>query len=440
MSWWAKFGYHMSEELALFGGNPLISNTFPRFNTIDDSEILAAVRVIQSGNLSSFVGAPGENFYGGHEVLSFEKSFSQKFGVANAISVNSWTSGLWTIFGSLDLEPGSEVLVSTWTMAATATVILHWGLIPVFVDIDPNTFNLDIEDAEKKITKKTRAIISPDIFGLSADCVKLQQLCEIHGLFLVSDSAQSPLAMDGAGNLTSSLCHIGGFSLNYHKHIHTGEGGVVVTQNDALAERVRMLRNHGEVAVGFGNSFHRQQRGILGMNLRMGEIEAAIGKVQLDKLDIVLESRRRAAYQLIDGLSELDGLRLPFIPKGYIHSFYVLGFVLEFKFNPDLPSRSKIIEALKAEGVPGIFAGYQNIHKLPLFEKQFALGKFGWPYSLIGRRRRKELASVSLNVAENFHNRLFFGLNLCAYRYTDTEVKLIICAFEKVWRNLSSLK
>jgi perosamine synthetase len=430
----------MFDSLAVLGGDPVITNPFERFNSFDEQEEFAVKEVLQSRNLSSYLGAPGEYFYGGPEVLRFEKLFSEQFQVANSVSLNSWTSGLWAIFGALDLEPGSEVIVSTWTMAATATTILHWGLIPVFVDIDPKTFNIDLEDVKNRLTAQTRAIVSPDIFGLSAYNAELRSFCDSNNLILISDSAQSPLATDEVGNLTGKLCHIGGFSLNYHKHIHTGEGGVVVTEDFKLAERVRMLRNHGEVAVGFGNDFQKRQRGILGMNLRMGEIEAAIGVVQLSKLKAVIQTRRRAARQLISGLSGLDGLRLPFIPNGYQHSFYVLGLVLDHETNPKLPSREVLLNALRAEGIPGLLSGYQNIHKLPLFERQFAIGKSGWPYSILDTRRRRELRLTKLDIAEKYHSETFFGINMCAYRYDESEVRQLIDAFTKVWRGLELLK
>lgn len=430
----------MAESLAILGGNPTIKVPFKKFNTFDDREELAVQRVLRSGNLSSYLGAPGEFFYGGQEVLEFESLFCEQFQVRNSVSLNSWTSGLWAIFGALDLEPGSEILVSTWTMAATATTILHWGLIPVFVDIDSKTFNVDLEDVKSKLTPQTRALVSPDIFGLSADNAALRSFCDLNNLYLVSDSAQSPLATDGEGNLTGTLCHIGGFSLNYHKHIHTGEGGVVVTQNTELAERVRMLRNHGEVAVGFGSDFHKEQRGILGMNLRLGEIEAALGKVQLSKLDPIVKARRRASEQLISGLSDLGGLCIPFIPDGYKHSFYVLGLLLDYEANSHLPPRAILIDALKAEGVSGVASGYQNIHKLPLFKNQFSIGHSGWPYSLLDDERRQALKLTNLPLAERYHSQSFFGINMCAHSYNESEVQQVLDAFKKVWKNLKQLK
>lgn len=430
----------MSDPLALFGGEPSIRHSFPRFNSFDQQEEEAALRVLRSGNLSSYLGAPGYNFYGGKEVLDFEEAFSLKFHVNHSISVNSWTSGLWAIMGALDLEPGSEVLVSSWTMAATATTILHWGLIPVFVDIDVQTFNVDFNDVVSKTTEKTKAILSPDIFGLSADNLRLREWCDSKGIYLVSDSAQSPLATDELGNFTSTLSHIGGFSLNYHKHIHTGEGGVVVTNDSTLAERVRMLRNHGEVAVEFGTDLQKRQRGILGMNLRMGEIEAAIGSVQLQKIDNLIGSRRAAGLYLSDGLKNFLGLEVAHIPPGYRHSFYVCGLILNYDSNPHLPSRDTLISALRAEGVPGLMSGYQNIHNLSLFRKQFSIGLDGWPYSILTNSRRSELVETKLPVAEKYHDELFFGFNMCAHNYSNSEVDQILFAFAKVWKNLKLLQ
>jgi dTDP-4-amino-4,6-dideoxygalactose transaminase len=430
----------VSQDLALFGGKRAIQDAFPKFNSFDEREEAAALKVIRSANLSSFLGAPGSNFYGGEEVIRFEEAFSAKFKVSHSISLNSWTSGLWAIMGALDLEPGSEVLVSTWTMAATATTILHWGLIPVFVDIDAATFNVDFNDIVSKTTDKTRAIVSPDIFGLSAENVKLRDWCDRHKIYLVSDSAQSPLATDEFGNLTSTLSHIGGFSLNYHKHIHTGEGGVVVTNSTELAERVRMLRNHGEVAVGHGDDFQKRQRGILGMNLRMGEIEAAIGSVQLTKVEGIVHSRRRAGILLNEGLSNLPGLKTTFIPENYQHSFYVSGFLLDYKDEPLLPSRDVLIAALRAEGVPALMSGYQNIHKLPLFRGQNAIGLDGWPYSLLPESRREKIVNAELSLAEIYHNQTFFGMNMCSHNFVDSEIEQIVFAFQKIWKNLKSFQ
>jgi perosamine synthetase len=428
----------VKSELALLGGSPLINQPLTPYSTMDSQEIEAVAEVIRGGTLSSFIGHPGVGFYGGKTVRKFEEAFGSVFGFEHAISVNSWTSGLWCIIGALDLNPGTEAITSTWTMAATATTMLHWGVIPVFVDINPRTFNLDVAAVEAAITPQTRIVVSPDIFGLSADNLELRKLCDRYGLLLVSDSAQSPLGLDSHGNRTSTLADIGGFSLNYHKHIHTGEGGVIVTNRNDLAERVKMLRNHGEVAVAFGDSFQRQQRGILGMNLRMGEIEAALGLSQLQKLERAIDSRIEAAENLTKAIFALEGLITPYIPSGYRHVYYVFGMLLKSTITTKV-SRKIIIEALRAEGVP-VFSGYQNIHRLPLFSENLAIGDLGWPYSALSENRREFLSSISLEIAETYHRESFLGLNMCAFEYSPSEIELIGQAFRKVWDHLADLE
>ncbi len=237
------------QQLALLGGEPCINHQFPDYNSIGHREIESATRVLKSGKLSQFVGSSGEFFFGGNSVKSMESAWSEFFKTGFAVSSNSWTSGLWLAIGALGLEPGSEVIVSSWTMAATATTILHWNLIPVFADIDGASFNLNPVDVESRVTKRTRAIVSPDIFGQSADIESLKIICEKYDLMLVSDTAQSPGAKRN-GYLAGTASDIGGFSLNYHKHIHSGEGGVAVTNSPKLAQRMQLLRNHGEVVGG----------------------------------------------------------------------------------------------------------------------------------------------------------------------------------------------
>ena len=141
-----------------------------------EEEIAAANRVLRSGVLSAFIGAPGPGFYGGPEVQALEREAAERFGVKHVVSVNSWTSGLVAAMGAIGLEPGDEVIVTPWTMVATATAILHWNAIPVFADIDPQTFNIDPNAVEAAITPRTRAIAAVDIFGQSADMPALRLL------------------------------------------------------------------------------------------------------------------------------------------------------------------------------------------------------------------------------------------------------------------------
>ena len=141
------------------------NNTFKRYNSIGNKELLAATKVIKKGNLSSFIGAWGNNFYGGEYVRKFEKNCESFFNVKYAVAVNSWTSGLIASVGAIGIEPGDEVILPTWTMSACAMSILHWNAIPVFADIDKETFTIDPKSIVKNISKKTRAILAVDIFG-----------------------------------------------------------------------------------------------------------------------------------------------------------------------------------------------------------------------------------------------------------------------------------
>lgn len=424
------------DRLALRGGIPLIQRPFVGYSTIDETDALEVQRVMRSGFLSRFIGDAGEYFLGGPEIRSFEENFAEKFKVNHSISVNSWTSGLWVAIGALELDPGSEVITSSWTMAATATTLLHWNVVPVFADIDRRTFNLDPTDVESKVTSRTIAIVCPDIFGQSADIEALLKICSKYGLSLVSDTAQAPFAIRN-GYYAGTASHIGGYSFNYHKHIHTGEGGMLVTNDSSLADRMQLLRNHGEVVIS-RRPKEEHQYGILGMNMRLGEIEGAIGKNQLLKLDNAVASRQRAAERFAIGVQDLVGLETPFVESENSHVYYVFGMQLDFiKLGV---TRGKVIEALKAEGVPGLVVGYQNLHNLPLFSEQLTYRNNPLPYNLLSPKRAIELRNQSLPTAEMLHNETFFGINWCAYVFSDPEVDLLIEAFHKVWANLDSIR
>ena len=423
-------------RLSLFGGIPVIKETLERYSTIDKTDRDVITRVVDSGSLSQFIGDAGEYFLGGPEVRKFEEAFSRSFNVKYSISVNSWTSGLWAAIGALELEPGTEVITSPWTMAATATTILHWNLVPVFADIDEHTFNLNPLSVEEKITTRTRAIVSPDIFGQSANIESLLKICEKYNLFLISDSAQSPMAKRN-GYFAGSASHIAGFSFNYHKHIHTGEGGMIITKDPYLADRLQLLRNHGEVALSRRNT-GAEFYGIMGMNMRLGEIEAALGTNQLTKLAAAVSSRRSAANRFSESIASLPGLSTPYIEEGNDHVYYLYGIKIDQ--NITRVPRNRIIEALRAEGVPAVMAGYQNLHTLPLFRDQLTYRNNPLPYSLLSSKRARELRKPFLPVAETLHNKTFLGINWCAHKLSNSDVDMVAEAFHKVWANLELLR
>lgn len=270
----------MTERLALHGGAPAIPRALEGFRSMGEDEVAAAARVIRSGVLSAYIGAPGEGFLGGREVRAFEAQAADYFGVAHAVTVNSWTSGLVAAVGAISVEPGDEIITTPWTMSATAMAILHWNAIPVFADIEPQAFNIDPANVERLIGPRTRAILAADIFGQSANMPALRAIADRHGLKLITDTAQAPGGRAGTA-FTGTLADIGGFSLNYHKHIHCGEGGILVTNDDRLAQRMRLIRNHAESVVSSNDP--AELANMIGHNLRMGEIECAIASVQLTR-------------------------------------------------------------------------------------------------------------------------------------------------------------
>ena len=419
--------------LALHGGPKTIAVELEAFKSMGEDEVDAAARVIRSGVLSAFIGAPGEFFLGGTEVRAFEAKAAAYFGVRHAITVNSWTSGLVAAVGAIGVEPGDEIITTPWTMSATAMAILHWNAIPVFADIDPVTFNIDPAAVEALIGPRTRAILAADIFGQTADMAALRAIADRHGVKLITDTAQSPGARID-GDFTGTLADIGGFSLNYHKHIHCGEGGILVTNDDGLAARLQLIRNHAESVIKSDDPAALSN--MIGHNFRLGEIESAIASVQLDKLDGRVASRQRVADQLNAGLAGLRGLTTPVVAAGATHVYYVYGMTLD----PAAigVSRARLVEALKAEGVGGLMAGYQNLHLLPVFRNKIAFGSKGFPWTIADRDIG--YGPGLCPVAEKLHNETFLGLAICVYELPPEDVDQIVAAFQKVWANLDSLR
>jgi dTDP-4-amino-4,6-dideoxygalactose transaminase len=401
---------------------------FKKFNSFDELETSAVLDVLASGVLSKFLGEQGSDFNGGPNILAMEKSFSNYFGVEHAISFNSWTSGLIAAIGSLDIEPGDEVIVSPWTMSASATSILHWNAIPIFADIDSETYCLDLDSVESKINSRTKAIMNVDIFGQSGNVEGLMSLGEKYGLKIISDTAQAPGALRH-GKKAGTLGDLGGFSLNYHKHIHCGEGGVLVTDNSSLAERARLIRNHAESVIE-GNSA-KNLSNMLGHNFRMNEIEAAIANVQLKKLDSIVHERQSQAMALTQRLSHLPGLRTPKVDRGNSHVYYMYAMQID----PDLGIDKFTLVAKLAEfGIPNISTSYRNLHLLPLFQKKIAYGKEGYPWTSSRARKNISYLKGICPKAEELQDRTYFGFYINEFDLAVSDVDFIGEMFQKTWK------
>jgi perosamine synthetase len=425
---------NLNQPLALMGGESVIRYKFTKYNSIGSEEVEAAKRVIESGVLSQYLGCWHPDFYGGPKVQEFEEQCARYFNVKHAITVNSWTSGLIAAIGAIDIEPGDEVIVSPWTMSASATAIMHWNAIPVFADIDRSTFNLDPKSIEKNISPYTKAIIVPDIFGQSAPMDEIMAIARKHNLRVISDTAQAPGAKY-KDRFAGTCADIGGYSLNYHKHMHTGEGGILVTNDGDLADRMRLIRNHAEVVV--GDMGIQNLANMIGFNFRLGEIECAIGIEQLKKLNRLVGDRQKLAKQLDNGLCNLKGLEIPVVSLDCTHVYYV--YPLKVNSAELGVSRDLIHQALTAEGVE-LVNRYQNIHLLPMYQKKIAYGSSGFPWSSDICRRDITYSKGICPVAEELQDQSYLGIGLCQYAYNTADVNLIISAFQKVWNRLDDLR
>lgn len=426
----------MNEKLALFGGHKSLKKTPPFYNPIGEEEISAVNRVLQSGVLSDFIGANGVKFYGGEQVRGFEKSFAEYCGVKHAVSVNSLTSGLICAIGAIGVEPGDEVIVPPWTMSASATCILVWNAIPVFADIDEQSFNISLAAIKQKLSSRTRAIVVPSIFGNPAELDAIVAFAKQNKLYVIEDAAQAPGTIY-KNHYVGTWGDIGGFSFNYHKHVHCGEGGICVTNDDRLAERMRLIRNHAEAVISDRKEGEDAAElvNMIGFNFRLGEMEAAIAREQLKKMDILVERRFELAQRLNRGLADLPGLHLPWPQADASHAYYVYGMRLE-----NLPiAKARLIEALTAEGVPGLGARYVNIHMYAMYQRKIAYGSSGFPWSVAQHPELTDYSAGSCPVAEKLNRETYIGLALCQYDFTDGWIDQIISAFHKVWNNFEAL-
>lgn len=407
---------------ALLGGPPAIAGPIPPYRTVGPEEEAAAARVLKSGVLSAFFGSAGPSFLGGPEVRRFETAWSERFEVAHSISVNSATSGLIAAVGACGIGPDDEVIVPPFSMSATAACVRVWGATPVFADVRPDTFNLDPADVERNITPRTRAILAVNLMGQPADLDELLGLARPRGIRVIEDNAQAPGARY-RGRLAGTVGDLGVFSLNCHKVIQTGEGGVVCTRDADLAQRVQLIRNHGEGVVRELGYSNRPEQ-ILGFNFRLGELEAAIGFEQLRKLDRLTAPRVRIAQALNERLRRLPGLRVPEAAADRSHVYYTYSMTVD-EAEAGI-SRSAVVRALAAEGVE-CFEGYAE----PLYLQPL----YGSAWHGKGERRYgRGLCPVSEGLYERS---LFFHVLL--HPELEPLAPAVGDAFCKVWDNRAKL-
>lgn len=315
---------------------------------VGKEELEEVGKVLESRHLTS------SETRGGRLVQQFEHEFASYVDSKHAIAVNSGTSALYASLLSAGVGSGDEVLVPAFTFAATANVVLLVGAKPIFMDIDPETNNLDPEQVEKRLTSRTRAIIPVHLYGLPTDMDPIMELAESKDLLVIEDACQA-LGSEYKGRRAGVVGHTGCYSFYASKVMTTGEGGMVVTDDTVAAERLRMIRNHGQVE-GYDTS-------MLGGNLRMPELEAAIGEVQLSRLPQFLRVRRRNAEEMQKRLEGVGDLALPEEPGGFRHNWYLY----TVRLTSGRHRRDKIVEELNKMGVGAAVYYPTTLHRLPLY-------------------------------------------------------------------------
>jgi dTDP-4-amino-4,6-dideoxygalactose transaminase len=430
-------------KLAVNGGTPVRTALFPAYNNIGNEEKKAVCEVLDSGVLSRFLGCWHDDFYGGPQIQELEKEWAEYFGAKHAISVNSCTSGLYCAVGATGTEPGDEIIVSPYTMSASATAALVYNAIPVFADIEEGCFCLDPDSVRSRITSKTRAIIVVDIFGQPYDAGEINKIAKEHGLIVIEDTAQAPGALY-KGKFAGTLGDIGVYSLNYHKHIHSGEGGIIVTDNDELADRMRLIRNHAEAVV--ADKGTKNLVNMIGFNYRMTEMEAAVARCQLRKLDGLLKQRQKNCAYLTEKISDIPAIKTPEIRDGAVHAFYV--YPSRFIEEKAGVSREIFIDAVKAELAPcelreseGVLIGsgyVKPIYLEPMYQNLMAYGSKGYPFTMA--ENKPDYSRGICPVTERMHFKELFAHDLMRPPMNEKDLDDVAEAFHKVWENRKELK
>ncbi len=454
-------------KLALHGGTPVRSKSFPSQITVGKEEEEAAVNVIRTGHLSHFRGNWSDAFYGGPEIQALEKEWTTKFNVKHAIAVNSATSGLIVACGAIGLSPGDEVIVTPWSMSCSATAPLWWNAIPVFADIEYDHYCLDPESIEQRITERTKAVIVVDLFGQPYSW-EINKIARKHNLIVIEDAAQA-IGSHLYGKDTpdrnetlaaGTLGNIGIFSLTHGKHLTSGEGGVIVTNDSNLAFRCNLIRNHAEAVINDlehhkepdGGRYIYPLKNMLGLNVRMTEIEAAIARCQLRKLNGFVEARQRNAKLLGDAIADIPAIKPSPIRDNCTHSYYVQAFKWD-SGKADGLHRDKYIEAVKAElqpeegreseGVPIGISYIKPLYLFPLFQNRCLYGgtSYPWPnFSPTPIGYIENYAQGSCPVAEKLWKTELFLWRLQSLPLTNEDINDVKQAFTKCWENRDELK
>ena len=329
---------------------------------IDEEDIAAVVEVLRSDWLTT-----------GPKVAEFEAAFAHFTGVQEAVAVSNGTAALHAAMYAIDIGPRDEVIVPAMTFAASANCVVYQGGTPVFADVDPDTLLIDPEQVELRITPRTKAIIAVDYAGQPCDYDRLRNIADRHGLWLVADACHS-LGGSYKGRPVGSLADLSTFSLHPVKPITSGEGGMITTNNAALAQRMRVFRNHGITT----DHRQRSQQGSwfyemvdLGYNYRLTDFQCALGLSQLRKLPGWVARRRKIAQRYDTNFSEMERVLPLAVRPEVVHAYHL--YVVRVKGREIGMSRAQVFAALRSEGI-GVNVHYIPVHLHPFYRSHFGTG------------------------------------------------------------------
>ena len=393
-------------DLALHGGKPVRDTLLPYgHQTVDEDDIQAVVEVLRSDWLTT-----------GPRVREFEDALAHRLGARHAVSFSSGTAALHGAAFAAGLGPGDEAITTPLTFCATANCVLYQGGTPVFADVCVDTLNIDPAAIAEQITPRTRAILPVDYAGHPADLDAILALADRHGLMVIEDASHA-LGATYRGQPVGSLCPLTVFSFHPVKHVTTGEGGAVTTNDAALAERLRLFRNHGINS----DPRRRQLDGqwhydmvALGYNYRLPDIACALGLAQLRKLDANLAARRAIAQRYAGAFEGIAGLIRPSERAGVGSAWHL--YPVRLDAAALRAARAEVFAALRAENI-GV-----NVHYIPVHHHPYYRERFG---DRTGRYPRAEAAYDALITLPMFHG------------MTPTDADDVIAAVEKVftyWR------
>lgn len=346
----------MSSKLAISGGTPVRTKPFPTWPVFGKPEEEAVLRALRSGKWGKLDGT---------EVATIEKRFAEYCGVKHAIGVVNGTVSLRIALMAAGIEAGDEVIVPPYTFLATATAVVEANATPIFVDIDRETFNIDPGAIAAAITPRTRAIIPVHLGGLACDMDAIMTIAKEHNLIVIEDAAHAH-GSEYKGRRAGSIGHMGSFSFQSSKNLTSGEGGMITTNDDALAQKCRSIHNCGRVPGGVWYEHH-----VMSGNYRMGELQGALLNAQLDRLDQQTNTRDANGQYLDEQLSTIPGITPQKRAKDATRNAYHL-YCFRYNQNTWGISRQKFIEALNAEGIPAVAGYVVPLYKQPLFvQKNF---------------------------------------------------------------------